>query len=139
MKKEGTHKFPRKLVPGLICALIAFMLSGCYFEPFEHSKCRTEPVKELLSPDGKYKAIVAEHFCKPDRQTIIANHVIIRPANADMLESGNTVFIIGGKQQLNLNWSDATHLRIECAGAQDSMIVTRHDTLNELKLTYQFN
>lgn len=102
------------------------------------SKCRAVRVKETLSPDGKYKAVVSEHFCKPETKKILAKHVDIIRVSRNEFETGELVFNIGGDNAINTVWLDASHLRIECPGAQASMIVSQHEKWNELKISYQF-
>lgn len=128
----------RRFFGGMVCALGLLITGGCT-DLFEHSKCKTVPVAETPSPDGKYQVVVANHFCKPQTAEVIARYVRLRRVNAKETDVGDTIFIITGKNEIRPIWIDATHLRIECPGLSPNMIESRHDDWNEVAISYSFN
>ena len=125
----------QSILCGLACLLLASVALSCD-DPFEHSKCRTAETAKSLSPGSKYEAVLFKHYCKPETQKVLATQVEVRRPHAGIAAPGEVVFHIDGGHEINLTWSDPTHLLIECVGA--GTVISQHDEWGEVKISYRF-
>ncbi|RVU35341.1 hypothetical protein EOE67_14280 [Rheinheimera riviphila] len=76
-------------VIGIVMAL--FVLSIIYFLG---GRCGSEPYKSVVSPNGKYKAVIYQFDC--GATTGFSTQISILGANEDLEESGGNVFSSDG-------------------------------------------
>ena len=122
------------------CALLALIVlaaSGCG-DVFEHSPCRVHAVSEYASPDGKYRAVRSERFCKPDVQKILQTQVSLIRSSGDKFDTGQTVFAVPGKPNVNVIWQDPTHLLVECAGVKKEDVMFDLDSYQGITVSYKY-
>ena len=120
-----------------LMALVLLTASSCG-DVFEHSPCRVHAVGEYASPDGKFRAVRSERFCKPDVEKILQTQVSLTPSTGDKLKTGETVFAVAGKPNVNVIWQDPTHLLIECPGVKKGDVIFDFDSYKEITISYKF-
>lgn len=118
-------------------ALVLLSASGCR-DVFEHSPCRVHAVVEYASPNGKFRAVRSERFCKPAVEKILQTQVSLTPSTGDKFETGETVFAVAGKPNMNVIWQDPTHLLIECSGIKKEDVIFDFDSYKEITIAYKF-
>lgn len=119
----------------LIVAVLAASSCG---DPFEHSPCRIHAVSESASPSGKFRAVRSERFCKPEVQKILETRVSLSRSIGNAADTGETVFIVAGKPNMNVIWQDPTHLLIECSGVKKQDISLDFESYEGITISYKF-
>jgi hypothetical protein len=118
-------------------ALVLLTASGCG-DPFEHSPCRVHAVSEFASPNGNFRAVRSERTCKPDVQKTLETRVSLISSSANESDSGEIVFMVAGKPNLNVIWQDPTHLLIECPGVRREDVILDFDSYQGIAVSYKF-
>jgi len=121
-----------------VFALIAIAL-GCD-DPFEHSKCRSTPLRIAASPDRKFEAVVREDSCKPHLDQITQTRVELRRTKSDedpFPLPGQTIFGVDGKRVIETRWLDSTHLEIECPGANADKFYQQSHQWDQIIVSYK--
>jgi hypothetical protein len=118
------------------CVLL-LSVASCFDDPFEHSKCTMAADVQTPSPDGRFKAVLYEEFCKPETQKILKTQVEVVQASQSFSPVGEVIFVIDGKHTINTIWLSSTNLQIECSDVGSSPIRSQHDRWGEVNISYK--
>lgn len=121
-----------------LIALVWLTASSCG-DVFEHSPCRVHAVGEYASPNGRFWAVRSERFCKPNVEKILQTQVSLTPSTGGKLDTGETVFAVAGKPNMNVIWQDPTHLLIECSGVKKEDVIFDFDSYEGISISYKFS
>src|SRR5262245_9970109 len=97
-----------------IITLGIFILSGCGYQ------CEEKILREALSPNGKYMAVIFEQNC--GATTSILYHVNIRPSDSGFkFKKDDQGHILDGRVftgygDIKIKWGDDQHLLVEYEG-----------------------
>lgn len=140
-------RLPEGLIVGISVLLLLAGLASIFLVSFQFSladDCENEILKKLVSPDGKYVAVVFERNC--GATTGFTTQVSILPIGKSLTndESGN-VFICDGDHgaapsgpvggpEVEIKW--ATHHQVKIAYHQRARVFLQKDAIEGISLLY---
>jgi len=87
-----------------------FALFAFFAFPNMDSLCENNNLRETLSPDGQFKAVI---FCRDcGATTAVSAQVSILPAGRKLPNDGGNVFVANREPPIAVRWIDDHHLRI---------------------------
>lgn len=112
-----------KKIIAVIVVLILFLTIGIVlFIRSLPDPCSNEVITEIISPNGKMKAVIFQRDC--GATTDFSTHVIIIPIGSTLEKEGNSIFVAntnkgkapagqGGGPEVRTRWLSADKLQIE--------------------------
>ena len=98
------------------------------------SPCEQSIVREVISPDGRFVAILSLRVCGSD--TGYDSIVRVNPSN-DSLNRKGEVFVVNGERKMKLIWKDNSAVRVVCDTCEANQIFRKESSVHGVVVTYE--